>query len=170
MLIDLRSALTGGCCFLLPLRSTGPRTCQRGCFMKIAICCAFVGISVLPLLLNAAPQQSESNSAAAASAIPGPIPGTRINEGYAGQMGRAIYAWGWPMVNVHNRKLIMEKVPEPGYMGGIVPMAPVNQLSMLHGYVEPAERMVACPNQDVAYGFGVIDLSQEPVVIQVPDF
>jgi hypothetical protein len=102
--------------------------------------------------------------------IPGPVPGTRINEAYLSQIGRYIYAWGWPLVNVHNRSLIMAKIPEPGYMGGIVPMAPVNQLSMLHDYVEPAERMVACPNQDVAYGFGLIDLSKEPVVVQVPDF
>jgi hypothetical protein len=101
---------------------------------------------------------------------PGPVPGTRINEGYLSQFARFVYAWGWPLANIHNRKLIMRNIPEPGYMGGIVPMAPVNQLAMLHDYVEPAERMVACPNQDVAYGFGLVDLSQEPVVIQVPDF
>lgn len=102
--------------------------------------------------------------------LPGPVPGTRIHEGYISQMGRSIYAWGWPMVNIHNRKIIMSKIPEPGYMGGIVPMAPVNHLSMLHDYVAPEERMVACPNQDVAYGFGLIDLSQEPAIVQVPDF
>ena len=98
--------------------------------------------------------------------IPDPVPGTRINEGYLGQIARYIYAWGWPMVNIHNRKIVMGKVPEPGYMGGIVPMAPPNKLSMLHDYVAPEERMVACPNQDVAYGFGLIDLSQEPAVVQ----
>jgi hypothetical protein len=98
------------------------------------------------------------------------VPGTRISEAYASQAARSIYAWGWPLVNIHNRYLIMKRVPEPGYMGGIVPVAPPNQLAMLHDYVAPEERMVACPNQDVAYGFGLVDLTQEPAVIQVPDF
>jgi hypothetical protein len=29
---------------------------------------------------------------------------------------------------------------------------------------------VACPNQDVVYGFGLLSLDKEPAVIQVPDF
>ena len=113
---------------------------------------------------------TSSASASAQQTVPGPVPGTRMTEAYVSEVGRSAYIWAWPMVNIHNRKLIMSKVPEPGYMGGIVPMAPPNHLSMLHDYVAPEERMVACPNQDVAYGFGLIDLSQEPAVIQVPDF
>jgi hypothetical protein len=74
------------------------------------------------------------------------------------------------MVNIHNRKLAFSKIPEPGYIGGIVPVAPPNQLAMLRDYIVPEERVVACPNQDVVYGFGLLDFSQEPVVIQVPDF
>jgi len=35
------------------------------------------------------------------------------------------------MVNIHNRKLTFEKLPGPGYMAGIVPVAPSNQLAML---------------------------------------
>jgi hypothetical protein len=30
--------------------------------------------------------------------------------------------------------------------------------------------MVACPNQDVVYGFGIIDARRGPAVVQVPDF
>jgi hypothetical protein len=41
---------------------------------------------------------------------------------------------------------------------------------MLTDYVEPAERDVACPNQDVVYGGGVLALDQSPVIVQVPDF
>src|SRR5580658_2859024 len=55
-------------------------------------------------------------------------------------------------------------------MGGIVPVAPPNQLSMLRDYIDPNERLVACPNQDVVYGFGLFTLDQEPLVVQVPDF
>jgi hypothetical protein len=41
---------------------------------------------------------------------------------------------------------------------------------MLHDYITPEERLVACPNQDVVYGFGPLAPGREPVVIQVPDF
>jgi hypothetical protein len=74
------------------------------------------------------------------------------------------------MVNVHNRYVAFKDVPEPGLMGGIVPVAPLNSLAMLHDYIEPQERIVACPNQDVVYGFGILSLDKEPVVVQVPDF
>ena len=107
---------------------------------------------------------------AAAGQIPGPVPGTRLTEGYVSQMGRSMYFWAWPMMNIHNRKVTFEKLPEPGYLGGIVPAAPPNQLTMLRDYIAPEERIVACPNQDVVYGFGILDLTKEPVVVQVPDF
>jgi len=80
------------------------------------------------------------------------------------------YLWGWPMVNLQNRKTTFEKLPGPGLMGGIVPVAPSNQIGMLRDYIVPEERVVACPNQDVVYGFSLLDLAQEPVIIQVPNF
>ena len=108
--------------------------------------------------------------AASSASIPGPVPGTRLTEDYVRRVGAMAYLWGWPMVNMHNRKLILSKLPEPGLMGGIVPVAPMNQLSMVHDYIDPGERLVACPNQDVVYGFGLFSLDPEPVVVQVPDF
>jgi hypothetical protein len=74
------------------------------------------------------------------------------------------------MVNVYNRLLAYEKLPVPGLAGGVLPVAPPNRLSMLHDYIEPSERAVACPNQDVVYGQSVLALDREPVVVQVPDF
>jgi hypothetical protein len=74
------------------------------------------------------------------------------------------------MVNVHNRYVSYEKLPAPGLSGGVLPVAPPNHLCMLRDYIEPSERAVACPNQDVVYGQCVLDLAREPVVIQVPDF
>ena len=74
------------------------------------------------------------------------------------------------MVNMHNRRTVLEQVPEPGLSGGVVPLALINQLAMLYDYIKPEERYVACPNQDVAYGFGILSLNREVVVIQVPDF
>jgi hypothetical protein len=117
----------------------------------------------------AKPQNLQSGTATAMS-VPGPVPGYAISEEYARLVARQTYFWAWPMVNVYNRLLAMKQVPQPGLNGGIVPVAPPNHLSMLHDYIEPQERFVACPNQDVVYGSAIFDLSQMPVVVQVPDF
>ena len=55
-------------------------------------------------------------------------------------------------------------------LGGILPFAPVGHNAMLTDYIDPAERFIVCPNQDVVYGAGFTALDKEPVVIQVPDF
>ena len=74
------------------------------------------------------------------------------------------------MANLYNRRAVFDKVPEPALMGGIVPAAPLNRLAMLTDYIDPNERLVACPNQDVVYGAATLALDREPVVVQVPDF
>ena len=80
------------------------------------------------------------------------------------------YVWGWPMVNSFNRRATITQAPEPGRLGGVVPVAPRGRLCMLNDYIEPNQSFVACPNQDVVYGTGFYTLDEEPVVIQVPDF
>ncbi|MFF7340050.1 DUF1254 domain-containing protein [Streptomyces sp. NPDC008163] len=99
-----------------------------------------------------------------------PVPGTRMTESCLRTLGRVAYLWGWPLVNMHNRLTIMEKLPAPGLLGGIVPAGPPGTLGMLRDYIAPDERIVACPNQDVAYGFGILDARRGPSVVQVPDF
>ena len=69
-----------------------------------------------------------------------------------------------------NRRALFSEAPEPGLLGGIVPVAPRGRIAMLVDYVSPAETFVTCPNQDVVYGLGFFGLDAEPVVIQVPDF
>src|SRR5271169_1996992 len=83
---------------------------------------------------------SIATPANSAAAIPGPVAATRLTEDYVRRVGAVAYLWGWPMVNMHNRKLILSKLPEPGLMAGIVPVAPMNQLSMVHDYIDPGER------------------------------
>jgi hypothetical protein len=107
---------------------------------------------------------------ATALSVPGPVADNTVSEPYVRLVARQTYFWAWPMVNVYNRLLAMRQVPQPGLNGGIVPVAPPNHLSMLHDYIDPQERFVACPNQDVVYGSAIIDLNQTPVVVQVPDF
>ena len=94
----------------------------------------------------------------------------QMTEDYVRSLGRLAYLWGWPLVNMHNRLSLMEQLPGPGLIGGVIPAASPGSLGMLHDYITPEERMVACPNQDVVYGFGIIDGSLGPSVIQVPDF
>ncbi|MCJ7435314.1 MAG: DUF1214 domain-containing protein [Anaerolineales bacterium] len=92
-----------------------------------------------------------------------------MTEEYVSLIGRDAYFWGWPMVNIYNRRLKYEKVPEI-VLAGPVPAAPLNRLGVLTDYVVPEERIVACPNQDVVYGAGALALDLSPAVIQVPDF
>jgi hypothetical protein len=96
--------------------------------------------------------------------------GAILTESYVREIARLAYFWGWPLVNMHNRLAKFEQLPEPGLMGGVVPVAPPNQIAMLRNYITPEERMVACPNQDVVYGFGPLAPGREPAVVQVPDF
>lgn len=102
--------------------------------------------------------------------VPGPVEGARVSEAYARLVARDAYFWAWPLINLFNKRHAFAQAPEPGLLGGILPIAPLNRLAMLSDYVEPQERFVACPNQDVVYGGGVLALDQSPVVIQVPDF
>jgi hypothetical protein len=100
---------------------------------------------------------------------PGPDARVKITEEYARLVGRDAYFWTWPMVNVYSRRLYFATVKEMVLAGPLME-APLNHLAMLTDYVDPAERSVACPNQDVVYGIGAISLDLTPVVIQVPDF
>jgi hypothetical protein len=93
----------------------------------------------------------------------------RITEEYANLFARDAYLWAWPLVNMYNRRLAFSRMKEMRYVGPLVE-APLNRLTMLTDYIDPEERTVACPNQDVVYGIGLLALDQSPVVIQVPDF
>jgi hypothetical protein len=125
------------------------------------------GVAFLMLAGTARAQQVPIPTTAAE--IPGPAPGTTMTKAYVQSLGRMAYLWGWPLVNVANRATAFSKAPEPGLLGGVVPIA-FNAVAMLTNYISPDEHFVTCPNQDVVYGFGYIDLGTEPIVFQVPDF
>jgi hypothetical protein len=101
---------------------------------------------------------------------PGPDARVKVTEPYARMVARDAYFWAWPMINIYNKRLGFGKASRPGLLDGVLPVAPVNRLAMLKDYIDPAERAVACPNQDVAYGGGPLALDVSPVVMQVPDF
>ncbi|PWK65652.1 DUF1254 domain-containing protein [Aminobacter sp. AP02] len=99
-----------------------------------------------------------------------PHNGVLMHPEYAKAIGRTAYVWGWPMVNMINRRAAITQAPHPGRLNGVLPAAPRGQIAMLSGYIDPGQNFVTCPNQDVAYGLGFFSLDEEPVVIQVPDF
>src|SRR5262247_527298 len=100
---------------------------------------------------------------------PGPDIRVKITEEYAKLVARDAYFWAWPLVNIYNRRLVMAQVKEAVRAGPLV-FAPLNRNAMFTDYVDPEERAVACPNQDVVYGLASIALVLSPVVVQVPDF
>jgi hypothetical protein len=91
-------------------------------------------------------------------------------EAYVRAVARYAYVWGWPLINMQKRHDRITQAPHPGLLGGVLPAAPRGQIGMLHDYIAPNQRFIACPNQDVVYGLGFFDLDEEPVVVQVPDF
>ncbi len=117
--------------------------------------------------LNPQPLPPSPNWARAMA--PGPDPSVKITEAYAAHVARDAQFWTWPMINVYNRRLMMAGVKEAVRAGPLV-FAPLNRNAMFTDYVDPAERAVACPNQDVVYGLASLALDLSPVVVQVPDF
>src|SRR5215467_4022326 len=154
-----------------------PRDCGRvtlGTLMAFALLKAariavpFASLGFIPL---AEAEMTMTPSPEWAQAMPsGPVAGTRMTAEYVKQVGRMAYFWAWPMMNIQNRLVTFRPVKDFGLSGGVLPVGPVNEVTMLTDYIEPSERAVACPNQDVVYGQVVLDMTQEPVVVQVPDF
>ncbi len=128
-------------------------------------------VSAIVASLPVAVMAQSSTVPEISKAIPSaPVSGTRLPDSYVRDVARLAYLWGWPLVNMHNRHLVFEKVPENGLGDGVLPVGPLNRVTMLTDYIKPEERAVATPNQDVVYGFGIMSLEKEPVVFQVPDF
>jgi hypothetical protein len=127
---------------------------------------------LVPLVTSAQPAQSAQPPAQAAPPPPrppGPDARVKITDDYAALVGRDAYFWAWPLINIYSRRVAASQVTKIVRTGPVV-SAPLNRLGMITDYVDPAARLVACPNQDVVHGLGVLALDLSPVVIQVPDF
>jgi hypothetical protein len=124
-------------------------------------------VSTAALVATADTSQAQQH---ASRRVTEPATGILMHPDYARTIAQLAYVWGWPIVNMLNRKARITQAPRPGLLGGILPAAPRGQVGMLHDYIEPSETFVTCPNQDVVYGLGFFSLDEEPVVAQVPDF
>jgi hypothetical protein len=86
-----------------------------------------------------------------------------MTQAYVQMVGQMAYFWGWSLVANANRAVAFSKVPEPGLVGGVVPIA-FGGIAMLTDYVTAEQRVIACSNQDVVYGPGFLPLDREPYV------
>lgn len=129
-----------------------------------------VSAVVMVVMLSGAVAAQQAPAAPSFQDLSMPSAEVTPQEDYVRAIARIAYVWGWPMVNMQNRFDRITKAPHPGLLGGVLPAAPRGQIGMLHDYLEPTQRFIACPNQDVAYGLGFFLLDEEPVVVQVPDF
>lgn len=82
---------------------------------------------------------------------------------------RQAYLWAWPMVYVRNCHASLSRLRSRGISGG-GPVAPPNSLCMLTDRVKSGMNVVPCANPDMIYGFGILDLRETPVILQIPDF
>jgi|JRYD01.1.fsa_nt_gb hypothetical protein len=132
------------------------------------------GVAV-PAAVTVAAVSTPTDSAQAQSAPPSegmaqPDKDVIMSADYARTIAQTAYVWGWPMINMINRRHAITQAPQPGHINGVLPGAPRGQIAMLADYIEPSQNFIACPNQDVVYGLGFFSLDEQPVVIQVPDF
>lgn len=70
-----------------------------------------------------------------AADVPGTPPGTIMRKDYVVMIARTAYLWGWPLVNQINRRASFAKAPEPGRLGGVLPVAPTGRICMLTDYI-----------------------------------
>src|SRR6478752_3538904 len=121
-------------------------------------------------IMTTTTSSAELSSPRKASAVTTAATGVMMHPAYAEAIGRIAYIWGWPLVNMMNRRAAVTEAPQPGRLNGVLPVAPRGQIAMLSDYIDPGQTFIACPNQDVVYGLGFFSLDEQPVVIQVPDF
>jgi hypothetical protein len=126
-------------------------------------------ISAASVVVTADTAQAQQDPRTA-SQVTEPATGIVMHPDYARTIAQVAYVWGWPIVNMMNRRSTITQAPQPALLNGVLPISPRGHLAMLSDYIDPAETFVTCPNQDVVYGLGFFSLDEEPVVAQVPDF
>jgi hypothetical protein len=126
-------------------------------------------IGVALAMLAGSTQAQQFPIPTTAAQVPGPAAGNTMTKEYVQMVGRMAYFWGWPLMSNANRAVAFSKAPEPGLMGGVIPIG-YGGIAMLTGYVTPNQRFIVCANQDVVYGIGFLPLDKEPYVVQIPEF
>ena len=130
---------------------------------------ALLSVATIAFIATSGLQAQQYPNPATAAEVPGPAAGNTMTREYVQMVGQMAYFWGWPLIANANRAAAFSKAPEPGLVGGEIPIA-YGGIAMLTDYITPLQKVIACANQDVVYGPGFLPLDKEPFVFQVPDF
>lgn len=152
------------------LRNAGIAAATAGFATAIAACSTDKGSNDANTTSTGENTSAAPNAPAQPEKLTQPASGVGMFPGYAQTIAQFAYVWGWPMVNMLNRRTQITQAPQPGFLNGVLPVAPQGRLGMLADYIDPAETFVTCPNQDVVYGLAYFSLDDQPVIAQVPDF
>ncbi|MFI4955371.1 MAG: DUF1254 domain-containing protein, partial [Gammaproteobacteria bacterium] len=74
------------------------------------------------------------------------------------------YVYGYSLVLMDATKKVVTNVPEPNPKG----RAPVNQFSHSEAFPTPEDKDVVSPNADTLYSTAWLDLTEEPIILQLP--
>ena len=74
------------------------------------------------------------------------------------------YIFGYPLLLMDVTAEVMTNVPEAG-----TSTAPFNQFAVMTEFPDPDFKVVVSPNSDTLYNAAWLDLSDEPIVLHVPD-
>ena len=85
-------------------------------------------------------------------------------EEQAYKAGVEAYVYGYPLVLMDVTKRVMTNVPSPIQIAALV-----NQFAHVPSFPDPTIKVVVSPNADTLYSVAWLDVSNEPVVLHVPD-
>ncbi len=89
---------------------------------------------------------------------------TTLTAAEAEQIAEEAYIYGFPLVMMDTTSKILTNVPDAGIMA-----SPINQFAHMDAFPDPDFAAVATPNADTLYSTAFLDLSDEPIVLHVPD-
>ncbi|HEY6517770.1 MAG TPA: DUF1254 domain-containing protein [Roseiarcus sp.] len=99
-----------------------------------------------------------------------PASGVIMPEGYVRAMAQLAYIWGWPLVNMVNRRAAITQPPCPAWSAASCRSRRADGSPCCRTTSRHRRPLRHLPNEDVVYGLGFFSLDVEPVVIQVTDF
>lgn len=95
----------------------------------------------------------------------GELTPTQVREEQAFAIGTQAYAWGYPLVVAEETRRKLTAVSEAQTQ-----KAPTNQLAKAKELLGPDYNAVQSPNNDTIYTYAWLDLSDGPMILEVPDF